>query len=182
MTVAPALLNTKLYVPQARSNLVPRPRLIERLDEGLARGRKLTLISAPAGFGKTTLLGEWLDHRRRSEGPPALGVAWLSLDEADNDLPRFLTYVIAALQTIEPGIGEGSLAALRATPPQPIEPLLTALINEIAALPQGNPQGLPGDPEGSPGNLQGLPGNPQGLPGNRKDASGNRKGCRTCSS
>ncbi len=74
----PLLLTTKLYLPPARSNLVPRPRLTRRLNEGLTR--KLTLISAPAGFGKTTLLSEWIPHSQRC-------VAWVSLDEGDNDPP-----------------------------------------------------------------------------------------------
>ena len=76
------LLTTKLYIPPPRPNLVPRPRLIERLNEGLRR--KLTLISAPAGFGKTTLLNEWVAGYR---GP----VAWVSLDEGDNDPPLLIS-------------------------------------------------------------------------------------------
>lgn len=83
------LLQTKLYLPPARPNLVPRPRLIERLDEGI-RSAKLTLISAPAGSGKTTLLSEWVAAGDRS-------VAWLSLDKGDNDLVSFLTYLVVAL-------------------------------------------------------------------------------------
>ena len=78
------ILATKLYVPPPRANLVLRPRLIERLNEGLSSGRKLTLISAPAGFGKTTLISEWVAVCERP-------VAWLSLDEGDNDPTRFLT-------------------------------------------------------------------------------------------
>ena len=87
------ILATKLYIPPPRPEIVLRPRLIERLNEGSVAGRKLTLISAPAGFGKTTLVSEWV----ASCGRP---VAWLSLDEGDNDPIRFLTYFIAALQTI----------------------------------------------------------------------------------
>ena len=102
--MATPLLQTKLYIPPPRPELVPRPRLIERLNAGLHR--KLTLVSAPAGFGKTTLVSEWVHaigrdaaplHRKRAQGL-ALQVAWLSLDESDNDLTRFLTYLIAALQ------------------------------------------------------------------------------------
>jgi len=85
------LLTTKLYIPPVRPNLVSRPRLIERLNEGITR--KLTLISAPAGFGKTTLLSKWVSSCRHP-------VAWLSLDERDNDPARFWTYFVAALQTI----------------------------------------------------------------------------------
>ncbi len=87
------LLLTKLYVPPPRSTIVLRPRLIERLNEGLLASRKLTLISASAGFGKTTLVSEWVAGCGRP-------VAWLSLDEGDNDPTRFLTYLVAALQTI----------------------------------------------------------------------------------
>jgi LuxR family maltose regulon positive regulatory protein len=101
---------------------------VERLDAGLARGCRLTLVSAPAGSGKTTLVSEWL---ARVEGK----AAWLSLDEADQDSARFLTYLIAALRTVEPQVGEAALAALQS--PQPgVEELLTGLLNEIAALPE----------------------------------------------
>jgi len=100
--------------------------LIERLNAGLHR--KLTLISAPAGFGKTTLLSEWVGSCERP-------VAWLSLDEGDNDPARFWAYVIAALQTVEAGIGEGVLAASQSPQPPPIEAVLTTLVNEIVAIP-----------------------------------------------
>jgi LuxR family maltose regulon positive regulatory protein len=92
--MATSLLQTKLYIPPPRPELVPRPRLIERLNAELHR--KLTLVSAPAGFGKTTLLSEWIaDCGRADCGRP---VAWLSLDESDNDPTRFLIYIVAALQ------------------------------------------------------------------------------------
>ena len=119
------ILATKLYVPPPRPNVVLRPRLIERLNEGLHR--RLTLVCAPAGFGKTTLLGEWL----AGCGRPA---AWLSLDEGDNDPARFLAYLVAALQTIAADIGEGVLGALRSPQPPPTESILTALLNEITAV------------------------------------------------
>jgi LuxR family maltose regulon positive regulatory protein len=125
------LLTTKLYIPPVRPELVPRPRLIERLNAGLYR--KLTLISAPAGFGKTTLLSEWV--YRGGEGTPPLPVAWVSLDEGDNDLTRFLAYLIAALQTIEASIGQGALGTLQSPQPPPMEEFLTALINQINAIP-----------------------------------------------
>jgi LuxR family maltose regulon positive regulatory protein len=105
------ILATKLYIPPTRPELVPRPRLIERLNEILGQkqgfDRKLTLISAPAGFGKTTLVSDWFHQSK-------VPVAWLSLDESDNDLTRFLTYFVAALQTIESAgnIGKGALNAL----------------------------------------------------------------------
>ncbi len=121
------LLLTKLYAPPPRPNLVLRSRLVQRLNEGLSAGRKLTLISAPAGFGKTTLVSEWLAN---NENP----VAWLSLDEGDNDPTRFLTYLVAALQTIAPNIGTGAMAVLQSAQPPSAEPILTTLLNEIAAI------------------------------------------------
>src|SRR5919202_456110 len=120
------LLATKLYVPPPRPNVVRRPRLIERLNEGLHR--KLTLISAPAGFGKTTLVGEWVAGCDRP-------TAWLSLDEGENDPTRFLAYLVAALQTIAPTIGAGVLGVIQAPQPPPIESLLTALLNDITTVP-----------------------------------------------
>jgi LuxR family maltose regulon positive regulatory protein len=103
--MATPVLLTKLYVPPPRPRAIARPRLVERLDEGLHH--KLALISAPAGFGKTTLVSEWVAGCGRP-------VAWLSLDEADNDLVRFLEYLVAAVQTVAPDLGAGLLGALRA--------------------------------------------------------------------
>ncbi len=120
------ILATKLYIPLPRPKLVPRPRLTERLNEGLQR--KLTLVSAPAGFGKTTLVSEWL-------AGCALQAAWLSLDEGDNDPTRFMIYFVAALQMIAPNIGEGVLAVLQSPQPAPTEMMLTALLNEISVIP-----------------------------------------------
>jgi LuxR family maltose regulon positive regulatory protein len=127
-----SLLQTKLYIPPIRRELVSRPRLIERLNAGLQR--KLTLISAPAGFGKTTLVAEWLAVCERLE--PKVRAAWLSLDEGDNDTARFLAYLIAALRTIEANIGKGALSALQSPQPTPAEVVLTQLINEITAIPR----------------------------------------------
>ncbi len=145
------LLTTKLYIPPVRPELVSRPRLTERLNAGLHR--KLTLVSAPAGFGKTTLLSEWIHSGVRSreyEGRdgnvhktlpipystlPTLRFAWLSLDEGDNDPARFLAYFVAALQTTRPDVGKSVSAALQSSQPPPIRAILTALINEIAAIP-----------------------------------------------
>ena len=127
-----SLLATKLYVPPPRPEMVPRPRLLQRLDEGLRLGHRLTLISAPAGFGKTTLVSEWVAGCERAEPGRA---AWLSLDEGDNDPTRFLTYLVAALQTIAASIGEGVLGVLQSPQPPPIESILTALLNEITAIP-----------------------------------------------
>ena len=162
--MATPLLKTKLYIPQLRPDLVPRPRLIEQLNAGLHR--KLTLVSAPAGFGKTTLLSHWISDfgfgisdssaalgtsvrlKKPSDIPgvkspqPAIRnrVAWLSLDEGDNDPLRFLTYLVAALQTIEAGIGAGLLGALQspgfanANTPPPAEIVLTSLIPKRANI------------------------------------------------
>src|SRR5256885_12629659 len=120
------ILATKLYLPRLRPNVVSRPRLIERLNEGLHR--KLTLIAAPAGFGKTTLVSAWVAGCDRQ-------VAWLSLDEGDSDPILFLMYLIAALQTIAPNIGEGVSGVLQSPQPPPTASILTALLNEITTIP-----------------------------------------------
>lgn len=122
------IVATKLHVPSPRPKVVLRPRLTGRLDDGLHG--KLTLVSAPAGFGKSTLIGEWIAAGRRP-------VAWLSLDAGDNDPASFLTYLVAALQTTAPKIGEGIAGLLRASPSQPphLESLLTTLLNEMSAIP-----------------------------------------------
>jgi LuxR family maltose regulon positive regulatory protein len=119
------ILATKLYIPPPQPKAVVRPRLIERLNEGLHR--RLILVCAPAGFGKTTLISEWVAPLPRS-------AAWLSLDEGDDDPARFLAYLVAALRTIAPNMGEGVLGALRSPQPPPTESILTALLNEMAAL------------------------------------------------
>jgi len=120
--VAIPILKTKLFIPPVRPGLVSRTHLRERLEEGLRTGCKLTLLSAPAGFGKTTLLSEWVAGCGRP-------VAWLSLDEDDNDPIRFWAYVIAALRTLREGIGDTVLAALDSPQPSPIKTILAALIN-----------------------------------------------------
>src|SRR2546428_5817679 len=119
------ILATKLYIPPLRPHVVIRPRLIERLNEGLHR--KLILISAPAGCGKTTLVREWVEGIERP-------TAWLSLDEGDNDPTRFLTYLVAALQTIAPNIGEGVLGVLQSPQPPLTETILTALLNDLTTI------------------------------------------------
>src|SRR5918999_976837 len=126
-----SLVSTKLRPSQARPKLVARSRLTAKLER--EPSRKLTLISAPAGFGKTTLLVEWLRERAGGEG----WVAWLSLDEGDNDPVRFMSYLVVALRrTSEEEIGEGVLVALRSPEPPRIEAMIAALVNEIAALPR----------------------------------------------
>jgi LuxR family maltose regulon positive regulatory protein len=143
------ILATKLFIPPPPSGAVHRAHLIARLHAGLARA--LTLVSAPAGFGKTTLLSAWLQRIENRElgiekaeqetahssfsilySPPK--VAWLSLEPADHDPTRFLTYLVAALQTRAPQLGAGVLAALQSRQPPPAETLLTTLLNELAAL------------------------------------------------
>ncbi len=124
------ILATKLAIPPSRPSVVVRPRLIDRLDEGV-RGR-LTLVSAPAGFGKTTIISEWAAGLRRVQ--PEVRPAWLSLDEGDSDPARFLASLVAALRTVAADVGEGVVDMLQSPQPPPIEALLTALLNEIATL------------------------------------------------
>ena len=119
------LLRTKLYLPSGRSHLVARPRLVARLNEGLTR--PLTLLSAPAGFGKTTLLSEWVTQDK-------LPVAWLVLDADDNDPVRFWSYFIAALQQINAAIGSSSLALLQLPRDTMLETMLRTLVNEIDSV------------------------------------------------
>jgi LuxR family maltose regulon positive regulatory protein len=127
--MARPLLETKLFAPRLRRGVLPRPRLSGRV--GVAAESKLTLIAAPAGFGKTTLLAEWL------AGAPAgrQSTAWLSLDETDNEPGVFWTYVIRALQTVAPGVGASALASLEGPQPSPIDLVLATLVNELSALP-----------------------------------------------
>jgi LuxR family maltose regulon positive regulatory protein len=121
------VLATKLFIPPPRPRAVARAGLIARLNEGLHR--RLTLISAPAGFGKTSLASAWV----RGCGRPA---AWLSLDNGDNDPTRFLTYLVAALQTIAPTMGAGVAGLLQSPQPPPVEALLPMLLNELATMAQ----------------------------------------------
>ena len=131
------ILATKLYIPPPRLGVVARLRLIERLNEGLRR--KLTLVSAPAGFGKTTLVSEWIadlaptpSRTGRGEG---VRVAWLSLDEGDNDPARFWLHFIAALQKLAENIGAEAVNALQSPQLPPIESILTPLLNELSFIP-----------------------------------------------
>ncbi|MBE9101897.1 LuxR C-terminal-related transcriptional regulator [Vacuolonema iberomarrocanum] len=118
------LLETKLYLPKWSADRVSRSRLIDRIHPQ----RKLTLVSAPAGFGKTTLLAEWV------AAVPTRPVAWVSLDPSDNDPAIFWTYLITALQNIQPSLGERSLSLLQSPQPPPIESVLMTLLNELAAV------------------------------------------------
>jgi len=143
------LLATKLTPPPPRADLTLRPRLIDRLRR--VTEHQLTLVVAPPGFGKTTLLSAWLTSVRLEardlrlvEEPPsqasslkpqAPGIAWLTLDEADNDPVRFWTYLVAALEQRWPGVGADVAALLRAPQPAPIDTVLTVLVNAMAATP-----------------------------------------------
>ena len=119
------LLITKLYMPKMRDELVLRPRLVDQL--AASEEKKLVLITAPAGYGKTTLLTEWFFQKKKA-------VAWYSLDETDNDIGRFLSYCILALQSINAGICSSVLNVIRSPDPPPIDTLLTFVINDLACL------------------------------------------------
>jgi LuxR family maltose regulon positive regulatory protein len=121
------LLATKLHVPRPRRGLLPRARLLERLTAGTAR--ELTLVCTPAGLGKTTLLGDWA---RRHQRP----VAWLSLDQGDNDPARFWRDVAAALDRGRPGIGGRVGALLRGPESASLEAVVTVVSNQLAGLPE----------------------------------------------
>src|SRR5258705_6726759 len=126
--MARPVIATKLYVPKLRRGLVTRPRLGELLRRGAES--RLTLVSAPAGFGKTTLLAAWLGEAPGEDRC----VAWLSLDPADNEPASFWTYVVTALQAAVPGVGSRALELI-ASSPLPIELVLTTVVNELAAVP-----------------------------------------------
>lgn len=135
------ILATKLFIPAPRTNIVRRPRLIARLNAGLAAGHRLTLVSTPAGFGKTTLVANWLAGARHPDtavrsldAGSRYRCAWLSLDAADNDPLRFLAHLAATFETIKPGIGAAALAALQPRQPPQIDIILTALLNEITTV------------------------------------------------
>ncbi|MEM7112127.1 MAG: LuxR C-terminal-related transcriptional regulator [Chloroflexota bacterium] len=119
------LLQTKLFIPSSRAALVPRPQLIERLNEG--QTGKLTLVSAPAGYGKTTLICEWIAESKRP-------FAWLSLDSNDRDPERFFAYLIAAIQTIQDDFGQELLDFLETAQPSSVEQVATRLINECSTI------------------------------------------------
>jgi LuxR family transcriptional regulator, maltose regulon positive regulatory protein len=120
------LVATKLHLPRLQPGFVPRPRLLDRLEE--APAGQLVLVCAPAGFGKTALLGDWVGQRRRP-------FAWLSLDEGDNDPARFWRHVVAALDRVRPGVAEEVVPLLGPPAPPSFEGLVGALINQLAAQP-----------------------------------------------
>lgn len=121
------IIATKLHIPRQPSYLVPRDRLVRKLDAG--RQGKLILVSAPAGFGKTSLTADWVTQCKRESL-----VSWVHLDENDNALNRFLSYMVASMDANRVGFGESALSGLQATPPAPIDAILTSLVNEIDAL------------------------------------------------
>lgn len=124
------LIKTKINIPALKRDLVLRKRINKALSEGIQAGRKLTLISAPAGFGKTTLVCEWLEMCK-------IPAAWISLDENDGDAARFLTYLVTALQTLISSVGDGVLVALQSSQPVAAKDLLTTLLNELSATEDG---------------------------------------------
>ena len=134
LPIAPPLLKTKLHIPQQRPDIVPRSLLIKKLNERIQR--KLTLITAPAGYGKTNLAAEWI-HALQSEAAESTShnrITWLSLGEADSEPIHFLSYVIAALQQVAPEIGVGTLGLFEMAQSPPINTVLNELINDIAGL------------------------------------------------
>jgi LuxR family maltose regulon positive regulatory protein len=135
MVTAPLL--TKLYVPPPRPNAVTRPRLIDRLNTGLRQGHRLTLLSAPAGFGKTMLLSDWVAHVQTSGRSRAPAFVWLALDEADNDPAQFVAYLIAALQQVDERIGQTAQQLLQAPQVSP-QSLAASLINDLASWGMGD--------------------------------------------
>lgn len=119
------ILSTKLTIPVQRSHVVDRPRLYVRFGEGMHA--KLILVSAPAGSGKTLLVNQWVKFS-------SIDTAWLSLEEADNDPSRFLTYLCASLQTIFPKLAEGIMGLVQSSEPPPIEIIITYLLNEVSEI------------------------------------------------
>ena len=119
------LIRTKLFIPKVRENLIPRPDLFERLD--VASLGKLTLVSAPAGYGKTTLVSAWAQQTKQL-------VTWLSLDENDNDFTRFWSYFIYAVRRINEGVGGDILIGLQSAQIPQMDALLTMLINELSGM------------------------------------------------
>ncbi|MFL7871945.1 MAG: tetratricopeptide repeat protein, partial [Anaerolineales bacterium] len=121
------ILQTKLIIPFVHPNLVPRLRLTEQIEMGVQSGHRLTLVAAPAGFGKTTAVSTWAHQSQRC-------VAWLSLDEGDNEATVFWAHLVASIRTILPDFAETIFSALRASPPAPVDSILSPLVNELAGL------------------------------------------------
>jgi LuxR family maltose regulon positive regulatory protein len=132
--VSTSVLATKLFAPARRPQLVARPRIGERLGTTLDAGHRLTLVSAPAGFGKTTLLSDWLNDLDQRQGHT--GVGWLSLDDGDNDLARFVAHLVAALQNAGLDVETAVLESLSSAP---VAAALTPLVNDIARAGEREP-------------------------------------------
>ena len=128
------LLATKYYIPPAGKTLIIRPQLVEKLDACLHPGCRLALISAPAGFGKTTLITSWADRLRSANQEPTAMIAWLSLDEGDNDPVTFWSYVISALQTQTAGLGKHALGMLQSQQPAGPSLFMPSLVNDLAQI------------------------------------------------
>ncbi|MCA9951847.1 MAG: hypothetical protein KDE48_19485, partial [Anaerolineales bacterium] len=131
LQIAPPLLKTKLHIPPRRPDTIPRSRLIQRLNERIQR--KLTLMIAPAGYGKTSLAAEWI-HTLQAEDSFKNRITWLYLEEADSEPIRFLSYVIAALQQVEPEIGGSALGLFEMAQTPPITAVLNDLLNDLSTL------------------------------------------------
>lgn len=131
------LLTTKFNLPTRNNQWITRPRLLEQLNAGLGGDCSLTLVCAPAGYGKTTVVGDWIQLAGAGEGPDLDRVAWLTLDQSDNDLGRFLLYLISAVQQIEPKVGSGIIESLQIPRPPSPDTLGTWLVNDLAQLKAG---------------------------------------------
>ena len=128
------ILATKLFIPPTGKSLVVRSRLLEKLDGSLQPGCRLTLVSAPPGFGKTTLISTWVASLKSTGHLPSPSVAWLSLDDRDNDSVIFWTYILSAFQTTQEGIGKKALSLLQAASPPNLEGVLVSLVNDLVEL------------------------------------------------
>jgi LuxR family maltose regulon positive regulatory protein len=129
-----AILVTKFHIPFRRAGQVVRPRLLEQLDTGWREGCKLTVVSAPAGYGKTTLVAEWITHLESKIKKQKPHISWLSLDEADNDSRRFMHYFLAAFQHVDKSLGASAQSMLEAPSLPPLTNLLDELLNDLAAM------------------------------------------------
>ena len=127
------LLTTKFYTPPVGDKQISRPQLLGKLNDGWEQKASLFLICGPAGYGKTSIVTEWLGSSQILSYDQ---YAWLALDRTDDDLTRFLTYFVSAVQRIQPGYGEGVLRMLKSHKPQPPAVLATLLINELCAIPR----------------------------------------------
>ncbi|HSJ38218.1 MAG TPA: BTAD domain-containing putative transcriptional regulator, partial [Planococcus sp. (in: firmicutes)] len=128
------LIKRKFFIPQLRAGLVARPHLLSKLEQGVKNS--LTLISAPAGYGKTTLLTEWIDALQKAESSSPWAVCWLSLDAGDNDLIRFLSYLTTALEKVQPGMGAETRALIRSFESMHPTTPLSMLVNDMHELDQ----------------------------------------------